>query len=286
MRSSVGFFWVFICCAFLLSASGLEEGTPGASAYYLSQEPPGDTAVLFAPGIVSTKVDESNFLVSPDGREIYFSRNYKMMVMKQRKDGSGWTEPQQASFSGQLIDSSEFALTPDGKQVYFNLRKHVTGSKVTLNLFVAERTNSGWSKPRGLGSPVSDQTMHAVSVSNSGTLYASGIIKMEFINGVYLPAKKLSPIIKGYHPFIAADESYIIFDAKGEMRSNPQDLYISFRKKDNTWTTPQNLGPKINTSKMEGNASVSPDGKYLFFTRNFDIYWVEATFIPELKSKS
>jgi Tol biopolymer transport system component len=39
------------------------------------------------------------------------------------------------------------------------------------------------------------------------------------------------------------------------------------------------LGPEINTDQCEMTASVSPDGKYLFFHRggedNGDIYWID-----------
>lgn len=92
-------------------------------------------------------------------------------------------------------------------------------------------------------------------------------------------------------PFIAADETYLIFESdrptavKGNL-----DLYISFRKKDKTWTAPMNMGPAINTPHSERFASVSPDGKYLFFGRNtgngFDIWWIDAAVIDELKKQA
>jgi hypothetical protein len=52
------------------------------------------------------------------------------------------------------------------------------------------------------------------------------------------------------------------------------------------------LGNKINTSAWEASAFVSPDGKYLFFSRNVgtdnyenvDIYWVDAQIIENLKN--
>jgi hypothetical protein len=68
------------------------------------------------------------------------------------------------------------------------------------------------------------------------------------------------------------------------------DLYISFRKKDETWTEPMNMGPKENSASAERFAKVSPDGKYLFFGRNtgkgFDIYWIHAGIIDGLKKQT
>jgi len=35
-----------------------------------------------------------------------------------------------------------------------------------------------------------------------------------------------------------------------------------------------NLGEEVNGPGVEFCASVSPDGKYIFYTKNRDIYWV------------
>lgn len=49
------------------------------------------------------------------------------------------------------------------------------------------------------------------------------------------------------------------------------------------------MGSSINTNKQERFPGVSPDGKYLFFTRWYsdpyyhDLYWVDAQIINDLK---
>ena len=79
--------------------------------------------------------------------------------------------------------------------------------------------------------------------------------------------------------FIAMDESYMIISTK-ETKHFECELYISFRKKDKTWTNPQSLGPLINDGLAHRYGQyVSPDGKYLFYTRGENekdcaIYWV------------
>lgn len=47
------------------------------------------------------------------------------------------------------------------------------------------------------------------------------------------------------------------------------DLYISYRK-GNGWSTPQNLGPAVNTSAWESQPCLSIDGKTLYFVSNRD----------------
>jgi Tol biopolymer transport system component len=48
------------------------------------------------------------------------------------------------------------------------------------------------------------------------------------------------------------------------------------------------MGDKINSSGYDTCPMLSPDGKYLFFTRNInrngDIYWVDAKVIETFKS--
>jgi hypothetical protein len=61
------------------------------------------------------------------------------------------------------------------------------------------------------------------------------------------------------------------------------ELYISFRINDKEWSEPAKLGLEINATKTESYAFVSVDGKYLFFNRGGDIYWVDVIIIEELK---
>ena len=51
------------------------------------------------------------------------------------------------------------------------------------------------------------------------------------------------------------------------------------------------MGESINTKTQESYPTLSPDGKYLFFTRynynnkSMDVYWVSAGIIEKLKAK-
>jgi hypothetical protein len=99
------------------------------------------------------------------------------------------------------------------------------------------------------------------------------------------------------HPFIAADESYILWDSRRASGYGDADIYISFREQDGSWGKPINMGDKVNTERSEGGARVTPDGKYLFFGRNMgklkptdkyddsDIFWVDAQVIEDLRPK-
>jgi hypothetical protein len=244
---------------------------------YLGQELPDDIPLKFVPEVISTDADESCFEISVTGKEIVFSREMKIYIIKQDQNGV-WNSPTPLSFSG-----GETSLSKDGKKIYFNSRDHFPGAKVPLNVWVSPKMNDRWDKPFPLGDPVTSQSVHAPTVAGNGNMYASGIIRLKFIDGEYQPPEQLTLAIKGYHPFISADESFMIFDKRPMIEGNRGDLFITFRNSDDTWTDPVRLGEKINTSALETNAFVTPDEKYMFFTRKFDIYWVKADFIRKLR---
>ena len=90
---------------------------------------------------------------------------------------------------------------------------------------------------------------------------------------MYTIPEKLDELVNeaggGHHPYIAPDESYIIFDyATSISGTGEEDLYISFRDKNGEWSKPKNMGERINSIYRDKKAFVSFDGKYLFFMSN------------------
>ena len=61
--------------------------------------------------------------------------------------------------------------------------------------------------------------------------------------------------------------------------SGSWDMFASFRDDSGAWGELVKMGVSINTELSEGDATYSPDGKYLFFTWEGDIYWVAASVI-------
>lgn len=77
-----------------------------------------------------------------------------------------------------------------------------------------------------------------------------------------------------YLPYLTADDEYILFTSKrpqsvGGFNRSLQDYSEDFffsRKIDGAWTKARNLGKPINTRENEGAASVTQDGRMIFFT--------------------
>ena len=85
-------------------------------------------------------------------------------------------------------------------------------------------------------------------------------------------------------PYIARDESFLIFYSDREGGYGNGDLYVSFRTQ-SQWTTPVNLGPSVNTHDDELFPYVDVAGGRLFFSRwdddgRRDIYSVDLRDTP------
>ena len=70
------------------------------------------------------------------------------------------------------------------------------------------------------------------------------------------------------HPYIAPDESYLIWDSVRENGYGSADLYISFRHIDGSWGPAINMGKDINSELEDAYGSITPDGKYFFFSQD------------------
>jgi outer membrane protein OmpA-like peptidoglycan-associated protein len=84
---------------------------------------------------------------------------------------------------------------------------------------------------------------------------------------------KINSVYSDYHPSLTVDENLLIFTRmrpSDELTNNggspvEEDFYYS-KRVDGSWLPAIPLGPPINTHGNEGAHSISPDGRYFFFT--------------------
>jgi len=274
-----------------------DSNIPNIETPYLGQKPPNLTPIPFAPGLVSTDIYEYDGAFTPDMKAFYFIRRGEedkksaFYEYKYNETNGKWKKSEIASpWIGRPV------IAPDGQTMHL-------GDKYL------KRTESGWSELQKLEPPtVSNDSMYIMRLSSSanGTYYFDTykendptfpIRYSRLIDGKHEEPRALPKEINTgtflSHPFIAPDESYLLFDAKRENGFGDSDIYISFKQKDGTWGEGINLGDKINTNAWEASASITPDGKYLFFSRNVgsddfenvDIFWVDAKVIYALKKE-
>jgi hypothetical protein len=284
-----------ICLLFLLLSivlmSGVSHGQderPIVQGPYLGQKPPGLTPEVFAPTVVSTEHRDLGGFFSPDMQEFYFTRknnkDKKWSLVVFQYENNQWRESVVGPRIGRPI------IAPDGKTMH--LGKHYM-----------QRTETGWSEVTSLG-PMFDREdwgIMRLSASAKGTYVFDDYKNNDVIRiSMLKDGKRQTPKLMGSmvntgkytaHPFIAPDESYLIWDSERDSGFGDSDLYISFRQQDDSWGAAINLGDKINTSAWEAGGYVTPDGNYLFFNRhssegNGDVFWVDAQIIETLRLKS
>lgn len=55
------------------------------------------------------------------------------------------------------------------------------------------------------------------------------------------------------------------------------DLFVSWRRDDGSWSEPVSLGDAVNTEAHEFCPMMTPDGRYLAFSRLYGGSWASAT---------
>lgn len=257
--------------------------------FYLPAQPVTEPTI-FVPDVISTGDYEGAEEFSPDGNTLYFLKltpdfNFWTLVFSRYKNNK-WTPPQVAPFSGQYSDADPF-ITADGKRMFFVSRRPVD-AKTSPNaagktdVYVMNKLPSGeWSEPRNLGKPVnSEGSEFFPTLTASGDLYFGSsrkggyggvdLYRSRFIDGNFQEPENLGEGVNTkydeYEPFIAPDESYLIFMADSRPDGlGGYDLYVSYNE-NGTWTKAENLGAPINTSANELSPKRTRDGKFFFWT--------------------
>ena len=325
---------LLVLMALLLPGSLVSQGVsndrsdfPILSGPYLGQTPPpGSTPEIFAPGIISTKESEGCSAFSRDGKWFIFKRFSKTLpdIYEMEEINGQWTKPRIIPFQGEYR-TGDYTLSPDGKTLYFASNRPLTAgaqpSGVNANIWKIERNDTGWSEPQPLGPEINTEMHESYpSVTNDGTLYffrrksddnqgeMADIYRSRLVKGKYTKPEILGASINTetheWDPFIAPDESYLIFCSMKSGGYGKDDLYITFRTGDD-WTEPVNMGATINSPESENRPYVTPDGKFFFFTstrntpapgennhawiRDYgqcggrDIYWVDAKILDTFR---
>lgn len=273
----------------VLATAQTQETT--LSGDYLIKETPGLTPEVFAPGFISTDKMERSLFFHPDGKEIYFTREGDQgltNIMVTRLDGVTWSEPEALPIPNK--ESFRAFVSKDGKRLFFASIDLIDeqDSRMEYNIWVSDRSGGSWKDPQPLGPEINTTNaleMHP-SVSDDGTLYfkrfnfmdeTEKIFYSEWKDTKYQQAQPFEADLGSFaeDPFISPDESYLIFNPSGPEKFGA--MHISFKDEKGNWSKPQDMG-------LGGELpSLSPDGKYLFFIKNNDVYWVDAKIVETFR---
>lgn len=176
-------------------------------------------------------------------------------------------------------------ISPDGKTLYFSRNHHPQniGTEDASDIWVSYlQDDYFWSKPVNLGPPVNDSNTNIpVGISLDGTqLYLSGNYTTgEPYSGISV-SKKSGRFWSAPAPmtirnflnrdpsatyFVSPDGNFLLMSIRMDESYGDRDLYISLRENATTWSSPKNLGPRINTLGTETGVFLAADNETIYF---------------------
>lgn len=191
------------------------------------------------PASLNSAGEESLPILSPDGRQIFFTRALYagnsggkfsgLDVWYSELSSGAWKNP--SNIMPNINNEGHNALigiSPNGSKRYF---MSASTSEKMNGIFVTSRINNYWTRPELVPIP--------------------GIDNQKFL-GVFV------------HP----DFDVILFSMKAVDSRGEEDLYFSVKNASGQWSLPRSMGTTINTTGFEISPFLSQDKKRLYFASN------------------
>lgn len=244
---------------------------------------------------VNSEFSETSPKISPDGKTLFITKypnnnngKNNIWVSYLNDDGS-WTQSKNVGkpLNVQGSSTSVQSITPDGNTILLsNIYRYFDGSITGGGCSVSSRERGGWSFPRHQQIEKFENKNQYVNyyLSNSGSFLLMAIEKKKGLGekDIWVSFKEeknewgkpvnLGSVVntKGdeFGPFLAADDKTLYFVSEGHKGYGDADIWMT-KRLDDTWTnwsTPVNLGDKINTPDFDAYFSIDASGEYAYFS--------------------
>ncbi|WP_461091925.1 OmpA family protein [Spirosoma gilvum] len=231
-----------------IDAIGISEDTrPITVGINISKDTPKEIQKENLGKTVNSPGQEVAPVIAPDGRTLYFTRNFNRAntgasdrqdvwysTLESASSGNppGWSE---AVNIGPPInnagDNAISGLGTDGRTAYL-INVYRPDGGMSFGISKSIRTKAGWSQPI------------ECKIANNYNLHEKN--QLEFC--------------------VSPDGKAIILAVQRKDTRGNRDLYVSLQKADNTWTEPVSLGNVVNTADFESSPFLAADGRTLYFT--------------------
>lgn len=255
---------------------------------------------------VNSRYDEQNPILSPDGKNLYFTRANDSLNIGGTRDkgdiwvselqGDGtWGKPQNLGWPvNDELKNYMLGFSPDGNIMFLNKEKKNPGGLIIndgIAFSVKERNT--WSRP----APVSVDYLLNKSSHQSGSISADGSIMLlslqsyasrgeeDIYVSAYREGRWTQPVNLGsvintnlqeMTPYLSPDRKYLYFSSNGHGGKGGRDLFVSERFGDgwSEWSRPKNIGADVNSTGVELNYFIDIKNNLAYFssTQNSDGY--------------
>jgi hypothetical protein len=257
------------------------------------------------PSTINSEAEESFPLISQDGRKMFFMRALSPNnvggrftghdVWSSDWDGQVWSKASNKIFGfNDANNSAVVGVGSDGDVLY--LLQSSSNKKVSGIYFTRKKSGS-WLKPEFIAIPglegyssigffVSSYfTVVFISMKGQDSRGEEDLYVSLKLGTSWSAPRNLGPVINtsGFEisPFLTADKKRLYFSSNGHQGSGDADIFYCDRLYDSweTWSSPRNLGTKVNSDKFDAYFSIYGDTVAYFAsnrsTRSSDIYKVK-----------
>ncbi len=196
---------------------------------------------------VNSEYNEINPVIAPDGKTLYYARishpantkgteGSQDIWYSELQPNNQWGPAKRLTSPLNRDDyNCTYGITPDGSTMLIK-GAYNNGQYETRGFSISRKTADGWSPPQKIG-----------------VLGYESMSKGQFDCG-----------------YLSADGKVLMMAFSEKKNSQEDDLYVSFRQKDGSWSKPMNLGPEVNTKFTETTPFLAADGATLYFSSNRD----------------
>lgn len=260
-------------------------------------------------------------LIAHDGQSLYVTRKGHPKNKGLDKRDDAWVSYKQKDGSWSVLEHLDapinnnnhnqvISVSPDNNTLLLGNTYNRSGTSKGKGVSISHRKEDGtWEVPKDviIDNYYNQNPIHSIHLAANKQLLLLSIerndshghldLYVSFLqpNGHFTQPKNLGTTINTKYedgtPFLAADGKTLYFASSGHGGYGSMDIFVSKRLDDTwkNWSTPQNLGPEINSNKWEAHYSIAASGTKAYFVSNEgekhigaeDIYEV----IPPIQSR-
>ncbi len=179
-------------------------------------------------------------------------------------------------------------ISPDGRTLFFVRKFHpdnIGGNKDEDDIWYSVMDqNNKWTAAKNIGAPLNNpynnfvqsitpdgNSLLLANIYNKDGSTGSGVsLTYKTRQGWAFPEKQTIDDFYNMSPFanyfLSNDGQFLIMALERKDSYGELDLYVSFRKGDNRWSKPINLGPIINTAVNDYSPFLAADGVTLYYS--------------------